>query len=75
MLAPVIAVIVVVLLFQQTAAGLAAISVTQKYISAWQLFTAGQWTPEMERYVYPSRERAEFALTLFRRESFSSVGR
>ena len=63
----------VILVAQQVAAGLAATAVAQKYVSLWELFRSGRWTPEMEAYVYPSQARAEFALQLLRKENLYSV--
>jgi hypothetical protein len=58
----------VILVIQQIASGVAATAVAQKYVSLWELFCSGRWTPEMEAYVYPSQARAEFALQLLRKE-------
>jgi hypothetical protein len=74
-IAPAMAVVVAVLLVQQTAAGFAAIAVARTYISDWQLFSAGHWTPEMEHTVYPARNRAEAALALFKNENLYSIDR
>jgi len=74
LLAPAMAALVVVLLLQQMVSGFVAVSVVQKFNFEWQRFSAGHWTPEMERYIYPSRERAEAALALFRNEDLYSIG-
>jgi hypothetical protein len=63
----------IILVAQQVASGFAATAVAQKYISLWELFCSGRWTPEMESYVYPSQARAEFALQLFRKDNLYSV--
>jgi hypothetical protein len=72
-IAPAMAVIAVVLLVQQTTSGIAAIAVARKYISEWQLFSTGHWTSEMQRYVYPSRDRAELGLALFKKDGLYST--
>ena len=62
-----------ILVAQQVVSGFAATAVAQKYVSLWELFRSGRWTPEMEAYVYPSQARAEFALQLFRKENLYST--
>lgn len=48
-----------ILLVQQVGAGLASRAETDRYTREWQTFVAGgDWTAEMNRYVYPERERA-----------------
>jgi len=63
----------VILIAQQIAAGFAATVVAQKYVSLWELFRSGRWTPEMAAYVYPSQARAELALQLMRKENLYSA--
>lgn len=63
----------VILIAQQIAAGFAATAVARKYVSLWELFRTGRWTPEMAAYVYPSQARAEFALQLIRKENLYSA--
>lgn len=63
----------VILVAQQVASGFAATAVAQKYVSLWELFRSGRWTPEMESYVYPSQARAEVALQLMRKENLYSA--
>jgi hypothetical protein len=55
-----------VLLVQQVAAGQAAVAVSAQYRESYRRFAAGQWTPEMERYVYPDRAKAERARDFMR---------
>jgi hypothetical protein len=56
--------IAAVLLVQQVAAGQAAVAVSAQYNDSYRRFAAGQWTPEMEHYVYPDRAEAERARAL-----------
>ena len=63
----------VILVAQQVASGFAATAVAQKYVSFWELFRLGRWTPEMESYVYPSQARAEVALQLMRGRNLYST--
>ena len=46
------------LLVQQIVAGQAAKAEIARYNDAWRRFLAGEWTPEMEHYLYPDREQA-----------------
>jgi hypothetical protein len=58
-----------VLVAQQVAVGVTAADVAGRYAAQWKRFSDGQpWTPEMDLYAYPSRERAEFGLQLLKRE-------
>jgi hypothetical protein len=57
-----------VLLVQQVAAGQAAVAVSAQYNDSYRRFAAGQWTPEMEHYVYPNRAEAERARDFMRAE-------
>jgi hypothetical protein len=44
---------------QQIAIGHFATEEANRYNDAWSRFVAGDWTPDMLRYVYPDRERAQ----------------
>ncbi|MGA8693565.1 MAG: hypothetical protein WB689_06895 [Xanthobacteraceae bacterium] len=47
---------------QQMVTGRFAIEEANRYKDAWLRFVAGDWTPDMLRYVYPDRERAQAGL-------------
>jgi hypothetical protein len=51
---------------QQIVAGRSAIEEADRYNDAWSRFVAGDWTPDMLRYVYPDRERAQAGLNYLR---------
>jgi hypothetical protein len=45
-----------ILVLQQIVAGKAAIQETARCNEAWNRFISGQWTPDMEHYVYPDAQ-------------------
>jgi len=51
---------------QQIVIGQFAVEEAKRYKDAWSRFVAGDWTPDMLRYVYPDRERAQAELTYLR---------
>jgi hypothetical protein len=51
---------------QQIVIGQFAVEEAKRYKDAWSRFVAGDWTPDMLRYVYPDRERAQAGLTYLR---------
>lgn len=51
---------------QQIAVGNFAVAEAKRYKDAWSRFVAGEWTPDMLRYVYPDRERAQAGLAYLR---------
>jgi hypothetical protein len=51
---------------QQIVIGRFAVEEASRYNDAWSRFVAGDWTPEMLRYVYPDRERAQADLAYLR---------
>ncbi|MBI3704393.1 MAG: hypothetical protein HY244_11260 [Rhizobiales bacterium] len=53
-----IVVVSVVLVIQQFVVGTFAAQEADRYNAAWSRFVAGEWTPDMLRYVYPERARA-----------------
>jgi hypothetical protein len=63
---PIFALVVLALLVQQVLAGNMAELEAARYNTAWSQFVSGAWTPDMEHYVYPDRERAEAALSYLR---------
>jgi hypothetical protein len=59
--------LVVIWLCQQVVAGRYAVIEAHRYNDAWSRFVTGAWTPDMEHYVYPDRQRAETGLANLRR--------
>jgi hypothetical protein len=51
---------------QQIVIGRFAVEEASRYNDAWSRFVAGDWTPDMLRYVYPDRERAQADLAYLR---------
>jgi hypothetical protein len=51
---------------QQVVIGRFAVEEANRYNDAWSRFVGGDWTPDMLRYVYPDRERAQAGLTYLR---------
>ena len=51
---------------QQIVIGHFAVEEANHYKDAWSRFAAGEWTPDMLRYVYPDRERAQAGLSYLR---------
>jgi hypothetical protein len=51
---------------QQVVIGRFAVGEANRYTDAWSRFVAGDWTPDMLRYVYPDRERAQAGLSYLR---------
>ena len=56
----------IALLGQQIVAGRLAVQVAEQYKETWSRFVAGDWTPEMFRYVYWDRDKAQAALAYLR---------
>jgi len=59
-------VLAALLLVQQELAGRAGARVAEQYADAYRRFAAGEWTPDMERFVHPDRQVAEQGLVLVR---------
>jgi hypothetical protein len=55
-----------ILVFQQIVAGKAAMQETARYNETWNGFISGQWTPDMEHYVHPDKQRALLGLSYLR---------
>jgi hypothetical protein len=56
---------------QQIVIGRFAVEEASRYNDAWSRFVAGDWTPDMLRYVYPDRERAQADLAYLRANGLS----
>jgi hypothetical protein len=54
---------------QQVVIGRFAVEEANRYNDAWSRFVGGNWTPDMTRYVYPDRERAQAELRYARMDS------
>jgi len=63
-----------VLLAQQIASGLSLKQEAARYNDGWAQFVQGEWTPEMNHYVFPDAGRAREILAYLREHSVQWVG-